>query len=53
MRLKKFLMTACLAALPVLGASIAQAQGTLRIAMTSANGRHPRSCWGPLSTAAA
>jgi ABC-type transport system substrate-binding protein len=37
MRLKKFLMTACLAALPVLGASIAQAQGTLRIGMTAAD----------------
>lgn len=37
MRLKKFLMTACLVALPVLGASIAQAQGTLRIGMTAAD----------------
>lgn len=37
MRLKKFLMTACLAALPVLGASVAQAQGTLRIGMTAAD----------------
>jgi len=37
MRLKKFLMTACLVALPVLGASVAQAQGTLRIGMTAAD----------------
>ena len=33
MRLKKFLMAACLVALPVLGASVADAQGTLRIGM--------------------
>ncbi len=37
MRMKKFLMTACLVALPVLGASVAQAQGTLRIGMTAAD----------------
>jgi len=37
MRLKKFLMAACLVALPVLGASVADAQGTLRIGMTAAD----------------
>ncbi|MFN9093046.1 MAG: ABC transporter substrate-binding protein, partial [Alphaproteobacteria bacterium] len=30
-------MTACLVALPVLGASVAEAQGTLRIGMTAAD----------------
>ena len=37
MRLKRFLLTACLAALPAFGAATAQAQGTLRIGMTAAD----------------